>query len=173
MVCTQELNEVQEGLRGLLPKTEVHISLAHLLRQSLQFVGYKDEKRVYRELKKIYAVSSTAEALASLEAFKTRWSRKYPAIAQTWEAVWPRFEAIFAYPREIREIIYSSRVLEQIYTQLRRVVKNVRVFDSEEEAIQVFTLTLRGMAKRWSFPVRDWSGALNYFSLHQGERFNL
>ena len=73
-----------EAILAVFPQTQVQTCIVHLLRQSLNFVAYKDRKMVAAALKAIYqAVDAAAEAaLTTFEA--GAWGQKYPAIGQSW-----------------------------------------------------------------------------------------
>jgi putative transposase len=83
---------VVDGLKGFpdaiqaaFPDTTVQTCIVHLLRQSLDFVSYKDRKAVAAALKGIYKAVDATAGEAALTAFEQDpWGRKYPAIGQSW-----------------------------------------------------------------------------------------
>jgi putative transposase len=62
-------------------------------------------------LKPVYRASSAEAAASALEAFETgEWGRKYPPIAQSWRRNWEAVIPFFAFPDEVRKIIYRLRM---------------------------------------------------------------
>lgn len=49
----------------------------------------------------------------------------------------------FAYPPEVRKIIYTTNAIESLHMQLRKIVKNRGHFPSDEAATKLLYLALR------------------------------
>ena len=74
-----------EAITAVFPQTQVQTCIVHLIRNSLDFVSYKDRKAVAAALKQIYRAKDAAAGEEELNAFaEGPWGRKYPAIAQSW-----------------------------------------------------------------------------------------
>jgi putative transposase len=57
----------------------------HLIRNSLDFVGWKERKLMAAELKNIYRSTTEAEVAQALESFAAgTWGLKYPTITAIW-----------------------------------------------------------------------------------------
>ncbi|MBE0370910.1 hypothetical protein PAUR_b1037 [Pseudoalteromonas aurantia 208] len=54
-----------------------------MVRNSLKFVPWKDDKAITVDLKRIYQSITEDEALMSLEQFEQRWDSKYPDISRS------------------------------------------------------------------------------------------
>ena len=53
----------------------------HLVRNSLNFCGWKDRKAVAKDLKRIYQATGDIEAEKALDDSEAEWGQKYPSIA--------------------------------------------------------------------------------------------
>jgi len=53
---------------------------------------------------------------------------------------------------------------------LRKVIKNKRVFPSDEAALKLLYLALNNISKRWTMPIQDWGAAMNRFIIMFGDR---
>lgn len=71
----------------------------------------------------------------------------------------------FAYPPEIRKVIYTTNAIESIQSQLRRVTRQRGAFPTPDSAKKVLYLAIDRISKRWNRPIRDWVAALNHFSI--------
>ncbi len=71
----------------------------------------------------------------------------------------------FAYPPEIRKVIYTTNAIESLNAQLRKVTKKRGAFPNEESVRKVIWLALDGASARWRRPLKDWPSALNHFSI--------
>jgi putative transposase len=72
---------------------------------------------------------------------------------------------MFGYPGEIRRAIYTTNTIESLNMTLRKITKNQSLFPSDEAVFKLMYLGLRKISKRWTMPIRDWSGAMNQFAI--------
>jgi putative transposase len=79
----------------------------------------------------------------------------------------------FAYPPEIRKVIYTTNAIESIQSQLRRVTRQRGAFPTPESVKKVLYLAIDKISQRWSRPIRDWVAALNHFSIVFEDRIPL
>ena len=169
---------VVDGLRGfpeaiqtVFPQAQIQTCVVHLIRNSLSQVGWKDRKALAADLKPIYQAPDALAAEAALEAFEQgRWAR-WPAIAQAWRRQWPQVVPFFAFPREVRLILYSTNAIESLHMQVRKIVKSRGHFPNDDAARKLLYLALRNVAKKWTMPHRFWRPAANQFTIMFGERF--
>jgi transposase-like protein len=169
---------VVDGLRGfpeaiqtVFPQAQIQTCVVHLIRNSLSHVGWKDRKALADDLKPIYQAADSLAAEAALDAFEHgRWAR-YPAIAQAWRRQWPQVVPFFAYPHEVRLILYSTNAIESLHMQVRKVSKSRGHFPNDDAARKLLFLALRNIAKKWTMPHRFWRPAANQFTIMFGERF--
>ncbi len=96
-----------EAIEAAFPKAQVQLCIVHLVRNSLKFVPYKDYKEVCKDLKEIYRASTEQEAERNLELFSDKWDEQYPSISQMWLRHWENITPFFAFPHEIRRVIYT------------------------------------------------------------------
>jgi putative transposase len=59
---------VVDGLKGF-PQAQIQTCIVHLIRNSLDFVGWKERKLVAAELKNIYRATTEDEAAQALASF--------------------------------------------------------------------------------------------------------
>ncbi|WP_400766508.1 IS256 family transposase [Methylosinus sporium] len=170
---------VVDGLKGfpdailaVFPETTVQTCIVHLLRLSLDFVSWKDRKAVVAELKPIYQALDDEAGVAALGAFEASdWGRKYPAIAQSWRRAWGEVVPFFAFPKEVRRLIYTTNAIEALNSKLRRAVRARGHFPTDEAALKLLFLVLNRTEKEWTMPAREWSLAKAQFAILFGERF--
>ena len=144
----------------------------HLLRHSLDFVSYKDRKAVATALKDIYRAVDATAAAAALDAFEAgEWGRKYPAIVQGWRRAWGEVVPFYAFPNEVRRLVYTTNAIEALNSKLRRSVRARGHFPTDEAALKLLFLVLNRAEKEWTMPAREWGMAKAQFAVLFGERF--
>ena len=177
IACVDGLKGFPEAIESVFPKTEVQLCIVHLVRHSLNFVGWKQRKEVATDLKKIYASATEAEAETRLAEFATRWDEKFPMISRSWRSNWPRVIPFFAHPPEIRKVIYTTNQIESINYQLRKITKTRGSFPHDESAMKLLYLSIRNISTtrtgHLGTGTQGWVRALNAFALHYAGRLAL
>jgi len=161
-----------EAITAVFPQATVQTCIVHLLRHSLDFVSWKDRKAVASALKGIYRAVDAEAGETALSAFEESfWGRKYPAIGQSWRRAWGEVIPFYAFPGEVRRILYTTNAIEALNAKLRRAVRARGHFPSDEAATKLLFLVLNRSEKQWIMPPREWSMAKSQFALLFGERF--
>src|SRR5436190_19026378 len=170
---------VVDGLKGfpdaitaVFPQASVQTCIVHLLRQSLAFIAYKDRKAVAAGLKDIYRAVDATAGEAALAAFgEGPWGRKYPAIGQAWRRAWGEVVPVYAFPDEVRRLLYTTNAIEALNSKLRRAVRARGHFPTDEAALKLLFLVLNRAEKEWRTPPGAWAMARAQFAVLFGERF--
>jgi len=161
-----------EAITAVFPETVVQTCIVHLLRNSMDFVSWKDRKGLATALKQIYRATDADAAEKALVAFDAGfWGQRYPAIGQSWRRVWGEVIPFFAFPDEVRRIIYTTNAIEALNSKLRRAVRARGHFPSDDAATKLLYLILNRSEKEWKMPPREWSMAKAQFAVIFGERF--
>src|SRR6266480_863580 len=165
IACVDGLKGFPEAIESVFPRTEVQLCIVHLVRHSLNYVGWKERKEVAGDLKLIYTSATEVEAAQRLNEFAAKWDQKFPLIAKSWRTNWPRVIPFFSHPPEIRKIIYTTNAIESLNMSLRKVTKARGSFPNDEAVSKLLYLALRNIAKKWTMPVHAWKDALNRFAI--------
>lgn len=169
IACVDGLKGFPDAIRAVFPRTEVQLCIVHMVRQSLNYVCWKQRRAVAADLKPIYAAPTEAAAELALETFAAKWDKAYPTISQVWRRNWDGVRPFFAYPAPIRKVIYTTNAVESLNMSLRKLIKTRGSFPGEDSAIRLLYLGLRNHSKKWSF-IQDWRLALNHFQALWPER---
>jgi putative transposase len=165
IACVDGLKGFPEAIETVFPQAQVQLCIVHLVRHSLNYVGWKQRKEVAADLQRIYRATSREEAEQRLEEFATKWDSQFPTISRSWRGNWERVAPFFAYPAEIRKVIYTTNVIESVNMSLRKIIKNRGSFPTDEAAVKLLYLALQNITKKWTMPIKDWRAALNRFAI--------
>ena len=123
-------------------------------------------------LKEIYRARDADAREAALTAFEAGpWNKKYPAIAQSWRRAWTEVAPFYAFPADVRRIIYTTNAIEALNSKLRTAVRARGHFPTDEAAMKLLFLVLNREEKEWTMPAREWGMAKAQFAVLFGERF--
>lgn len=168
LVCVDGLKGFPQAIEAIYPKAQVQLCIVHMVRASLNYVTWRDRKQVVAGLKPIYKAVTADEAERQLGKFETQWP-KYPAISRLWREQWERVIPFFAFPEEVRKIVYTTNAVESLHMSLRKVIKTRGSFPSEEAAFKLLYLALEKVTKKWE-TVQHWKQMLNYLDAMCGQR---
>jgi putative transposase len=163
-----------EAINAVFSETQIQTCIVHLIRNSLDFAPWKDRKALAAELKKIYRAVDAQSALQALSDFEDSvFGKKYAAVSAMWRRQWEQVIPFFAYPQEVRKMIYTTNAIESLNSQIRRSVRARGHFPSDDAAIKLIWLQLREITKDWRMPPREWASAKAQFALLFGHRFDV
>jgi putative transposase len=161
-----------EAIAAVFPRTQVQACVVHLIRNSLAFVSWKDRKAVAIALKEVYRARTAEMGRVALDAFDGGpWGRKYPVIAQSWRRHWAEVIPFYAFPADVRRVIYTTNAIEALNAKLRRAIRARGHFPTDEAVLKLLFLVLNLAAKEWRMPAREWTAAKAQFAILFEDRF--
>jgi putative transposase len=165
LFCVDGLKGFREAISAVYPKAQIQRCIIHQIRYSTRFVGYKDIKPLMADLKLVYKAVTEEDALESLTAFKDKWGKKYPSCVKTWEDNWDILNTFFAYPPEVRKIIYTTNIIEGLNRQFRQVTKNKPSFVNDDSLRKLLYLASKNIVERWTQRCRNWDVVLSQLNI--------
>lgn len=172
IAVTDGLKGMSEALGAVYPATTLQTCIVHLLRHSLAFATWKVRKDLAAALRTIYTAPNADLAAAALDAFAAGpWGQRYPAIVASWRRAWAHVIPFFAFPPDVRKVIYTTNALESVHARVRKILKPRGQFPTDEAAIKLLWLALRNITATWGKEANFWRSARNQFAIVYGERF--
>jgi transposase-like protein len=172
IAVTDGLTGMEQALGAVFPATTLQTCIVHLIRNSLDYVSWKDRKALAAALRPIYAAASAEAAEAALDAFEAgEWGRKFPTVVAAWRRAWDRVIPFFAFPPAIRRVIYTTNAIESVNARLRKILKTRGHFPSDDAASKLIWLALRNITADWGKPAHNWKEAMNQFAILYADRF--
>ena len=177
--CADIIIAVTDGLKGMpealavaYPATTLQTCIVHLIRNSLDLAGWQDRKALAVALRAIYTAASADAASAALDTFAAGpWGRRFPTIVKMWRQAWQHIIPFFAFPPEVRRVIYTTNALESVHARVRRVIKTRGHFPTDAAATKLIWLALRNIMAGWSKAAHHWRAAMNQFAILYEDRF--
>jgi putative transposase len=172
IAVTDGLKGMEEALAAVFPQTTLQTCIVHLLRQSLDFANWQQRKRMAMALRAIYTAPTADAAWHALDGFERgEWGQRFPTVVAAWRRAWTRIIPFFAFPSEIRRVIYTTNALESVNAQLRKIIKTRGQFPNDEAATKLIWLVLRNITKKWERAAPTWRQAMNQFAILYEDRF--
>jgi len=179
--CQDILIAVTDGLKGMsealavvYPATTLQTCIVHLLRHSLDFANWKERKPLAAALRAIYTAPSAEAAAAALDAFERGpWGAKFPTVVASWRRAWPHVIPFFAFPPDVRRVLYTTNALESVHARLRKIIKTRGHFPNDEAATKLIWLALRNIRAGWDKAANYWHLAMKQFAILYEDRFTV
>jgi Transposase, Mutator family len=172
IAVTDGLKGMAEALNAAYPATTLQTCIVHLLRHSMEFANWKQRKPLATALRPIYTAPTAEAALAALDTFERGpWGVKFPMIVASWRRAWMHVIPFFAFPPEIRHVIYTTNTLESPNARVRKIIKTRGHFPTDEAATKLIWLALRNITAAWSRTPPAWRPAMNQFAILYADRF--
>ncbi len=77
----------------------------------------------------------------------------------------------FAFPTEVRRMIYTTNAIESLQSQVRKAVRGRGYFPSDDSATKLIWLVLRNIQEKGIRPPVAWHKAMSQFAIHFQNRF--
>jgi putative transposase len=172
IAVTDGLKGMPEALGTVFPATTLQTCIVHLIRNSLDYASWKDRKLLAAAIRPIYTAANAEAAQAELDALEAGpWGQKFPTVVAAWRRAWSHVIPFFAFPPQIRRVIYTTNAIESINARLRKIIKTRGHFPSDDAATKLIWLALRNITADWGRAAKDWKEAMNQFAILYEDRF--
>jgi transposase-like protein len=163
-----------EALEAVFPATTLQTCIVHLIRNSLDYASWKDRRALAAAIKPIYTAANAEAAQAALDDFEVgSWGQRFPTVVASWRRAWSRVVPFFAFPPDVRRVIYTTNAIESVHARLRKIIKTRGHFPSDEAATKLIWLALRNITAQWTRATLEWKSAMNQFAIIYQDRFTL
>lgn len=163
--CVDGLNGFKEAIGATFPFAKIQRCIIHQIRSSMKYIPYKDRKAFVGDLKGIYKAVNEEVAMDNLLSLKEKWSSKYPNAVKSWEDNWDNLSTFFAFPDNIRKIIYTTNVIESLNSQFRKVTKTKLIFPNDDSLMKMLYLAVQRVAKKWTRSYSEWDLVINQLNI--------
>ena len=173
IACVDGLKGFPEAINTVFPKTEIQLCVIHLIRNTLKYIAFKDQKAFMKDLRTVYNAPTEEAAQVALGKLEETWGKKYPLSIKIWKQNWEHASTFFKYPDEIRKIIYTTNAVEALHRQFRKVTKAKSIFPGDDALKKMLFLAYRDISKKWrTMPLHNWPIVLSHLSIIFADRLN-
>jgi len=165
IACIDGLKGFPEAIEAIFPDTEVQLCIVHQIRNSLKYVGSKNQKEFMADLKRVYKASNKDLAAAELDKLEDKWNDKYPIVIKSWRNNWERLSQYFKYPEDIRRIIYTTNTIEAVHRQFRKLTKTKGAFPNQDSLLKLLYMGIQNASKKWTMPIQNWSLTISQLAI--------
>ena len=125
----------------------------------------KDKKRFTANLKNFFHCPNKEVAAPKLDHPEKKWGGKEPFAFPSSKNNWDDLTVFFQFPLEIRKIIYTTNLIENLNGKIRKYTKSKLSFPSDDAVKKTVYLSLMEIEKKWTQPIHNWGLIMNQFML--------
>lgn len=173
IACSDNLKGLSQAIKALFPEAVTQLCIVHQIRNSLRYVPYKERKIFTRDLKTVYAAINLEQAQQAFVQFEEKWANKYPYVCRSWKNNWDNLTAFYAYPPEIRKMMYTTNLIENLNRNVRKFTKNKTMFPDDRAVIKAVYLAVQHVSKLWTQRINNWPIIASQFLLLHPDRCNI
>lgn len=163
MCCTDNLKGLTSAIKALFPETVTQLCIVHQIRNSLRYIPSKHKQEFLRDLKKVYAAINLENAEEAFKELEQKWAAQYPFVIKSWLQNWEDLTVFYHFPFEIRKLIYTTNLIENLNRSVRKFTKNKTMFPDDDAVIKAVYLAVQAATKRWTLTVQSWPLIANQF----------
>lgn len=168
--CVDGLPGFKEAIAAVYPQAVVQRCIIHMLRNSFQYLSYKDRKKFAADFKAVYKAPTEESALQALAEVKETWGKKYPYAISNWEMNWENVRPFFEFSDDIRRIMYTTNIVESVNRQFRKVTKTKSAFPTDASLEKMLYMAAQNIMKKWTQRYRNWDMVLSQLMILYPER---
>lgn len=173
IACSDNLSGLTTAIKAIFPQTITQLCIVHQIRNSLKKVPFKNRREVARDLKNIYEAPNEDAATQAFFGFELKWGTTYPYICISWKNNWDNLIPFLQYPIEIRKLIYTTNVIENLNRNVRKFTKNKTMFPTDEAVIKAVYLAVQNASKVWTRDIKSWAIIASQFLIAYPDRCNI
>ena len=172
IACVDGLKGFPEAIESIYPETDIQHCVIHQIRNSMKYVGSKNQKAFMADLKCVYKAATLNAAEIALDDLETKWGEKYPMVIKSWRSKWPTLSTYFKYPEYVRKAVYTTNAVEAVHRQFRKLTKTKGGFANENSLLKLLYAGIMRATDRWTHPVQNWNLTLSQLAIHYGDRLD-
>lgn len=173
IACSDNLKGLSAAIKAIFPQTVTQLCIVHQIRNSMRYVPYKERREFSKDLRTIYEAINLEQAETAFIDFEQKWKDKYPHVCRSWKNNWENLTQYFFYPLEIRKLMYTTNMIENLNRNVRKFTKNKTMFPDDKAVIKAVYLAVQHVSKLWTRQIKNWPTIAHQFLLLHNDRCQL
>ncbi|MDP7978755.1 IS256 family transposase [Bacillus sp. WLY-B-L8] len=144
------LSGLETAFLSVYPKADVQRCVVHKMRNILSKVRKSDQAEVAEDFKQVYKAIDFVHAQEAFKNAKEKWGKKYKKEVDSWEKDLPVLLTFYKYPKEIRQYLYTTNMIERTIKEVRKRLKTMNSLPSLEAVEKIVFLVASNYNDAWT-----------------------
>jgi transposase-like protein len=168
--CSDNLKGLTQAIKAVFPETVTQLCIVHQIRNTMRYIAIKDKRAFMKDLKQVYDAIDLSQAQEAFCSLEKKWDAKYPYAIKSWIQNWDDLTNFYHYPLEIRRMIYTTNIIENLNRNIRKFTKNKLMFPDDESMKKAVFLAIQQASLSWRVAIRNWPLIANQFKILYPDR---
>jgi len=173
IACCDNLKGLTQAIKATFPETVTQLCVVHQIRNAIKFIPHKDRGAFINDMKQIYNAINLEDAEIAVKQLDDKWGKKYPYSIKSWYANWTELTVFIGYPIEIRKIIYTTNIIENLNRQIRKFTSNKSMFPTDDAVKKSVYLAVLNSEINNTQKIKNWTLIQNQFLLLYPDRIKI
>lgn len=171
IACSDNLKGLNQAIKAIFPDAVAQLCIVHQIRNTIRYVNAKEKRLFLVDSKKIYDAIDLENAQLAFNNLDERWGKKYPYAIKSWVTNWEGLTAFIKYPLELRKIIYTTNIIENLNRNIRKYTKTKSMFPDDNAVKKAVYLAIQHASYSWQKQILKWPMIANQLSIIFPNRF--
>ncbi len=109
-----------------------------------------------KDLKLVYTAPNEETGYQCLMDFEETWGTLYPTCVKSWKDNWAVISLFFQYSENIRKIMYTTNIIENLNRHYCKVTKGKPIFPTDQALLKVLYLATKYATEKWTMRQKNW-----------------
>jgi putative transposase len=170
VACSDNLKGLTQAIKAVFPEAVTQLCIVHQIRNTMRYIGVKDKTSFLKDLRPVYAAINLDQAEEAFLVLEKKWEQKYPYAIKSWISNWNELTVFYQFPLEIRKMIYTTNIIENLNRNIRKYTKNKLMFPDDDAMKKAVYLAIQQASVSWKTTVTNWPLIANQFKIFYPER---
>jgi putative transposase len=171
IACSDNLKGLNQAIKAIFPDAVAQLCIVHQIRNTIRYVNAREKRAFLADSKKIYDAIDLENAQLAFNNLEEIWCKKYPYAIKSWVTNWEGLTAFIKYPLELRKIIYTTNIIENLNRNIRKYTKTKSMFPDDNAVRKAVYLAIQYASYSWQKQILKWPMIANQLSIIFPDRF--
>lgn len=170
IACTDNLKGLTQAIKAVFPETLTQLCIVHQIRNAIRFIPSKHKREFTADMKRIYTAINLENAEEAIAELEKKWAEKYPYSVKSWRTNQLELTAFLGFPMEIRKIIYTTNIIENLNRHIRKITSNKTMFPTDDAVQKAVYLAIQRSSIQSLQRINNWPAIANQFEILYPDR---
>jgi len=173
IACSDNLKGLNQAIKAVYPDSVAQLCVVHQIRNTVRFINAREKHAFLADSRKIYNAINMEEAQHAFNNLEAVWAEKYPYAVKSWADNWDGLTGFIQYPLELRKIIYTTNIIENLNRNIRKYTKTKSMFPNDDAVRKAVYLAVQHASFKWRKQIPHWPMIANQLTILFPQRFKI
>lgn len=157
LVTSPALPGIKDAARRAFPESAWQVCREHFMRTAFSLLPENVDPEIARDLRAIFNSGDLDEAKAAVQHLRAALGSRHPKLASYVEQMGADTVSSFGFPRQHRERVWSTAILDRLMREVNRQCRVVGVFPTRQSLLRLVGAVAEDRNEEWAAGFRYFS----------------